>query len=215
MQRNLAGNKIKWTVNPPAVPRFGGTRDSLVTSSISTIFKILGKESLKEKYLSTVICIVEQLLNNRLLTAVSSDYEDLDTNHFLVGGANVSLPISLFSDNKSSYHKMFRHISEQLKAPWKRWMSNYLPSFQRRAKWRTESDSDIKVGYLVWMADEKESYFNYLLARFPKFLEGDDKISGMATIKTASGTYLRPLVKLISLDFDRIWNYFAMLRSDI
>ena len=66
--------------------------------------------------------IAEQLLNNQPLTVVSSDIEDLDKitpNHFLVGGANVSWPISLFSDNNASYRKMFRHISEQLKALWK------------------------------------------------------------------------------------------------
>ena len=61
---------------------------------------------MKEENPSTVICIAEQLLNNQLLTAVSSDVEDLDTitpNLFLVGRANVSWPISLFGDNKASY----------------------------------------------------------------------------------------------------------------
>ena len=83
-------------------------------------------------------------------------------------------------------------------------MSEYLPSLQRRAKWRTESGADFKVGVLVWMVDEKESYFNYPLARIQKLHEGDDKIARTATIKTAKGTYLRPLVKLISLEIDRI-----------
>ena len=99
---------------------------------------------------------------------------------------------------------MFRHINEQLKTLWKQWMSEYLPSLQRRANLRTESGADIKVGDLVWMVDEKDSYFNYPLARIQKLHEGDDKIATMATIKTAKGTYLRPLVKLITLDIDRI-----------
>ena len=152
---------------------------SLVKLSKRAILHILGKESLKEENLSTVICIAEQLLNNRPLTALSSDVEDLDTitpNHFLVEGANVSWHISLFSDNSASYRKLFRHIIEQLEALWKRWMSKYLPSLQRRAKWRTDSGADIKVGDLVWMVDEKESYFNYPLARIQKLHEGDDKM---------------------------------------
>ena len=207
MQRNLAQNGIQWTFNPPAAPHFGGAWDYLVKSSKRAIFSILGKESLKEENLSTVIWIAEQLLNNRPLTAVSSDVEDLYTitpNHFLVGGANVSCPFSLFSDNNASYRKMFRRISEQLKALWKRWMSEYLPSLERRAKKRTDSGADIKVGDLVWMVDEKESYCNYPLARIQKLHEGDDKITRTATIKTAKGTYIRPLVKLITLDIDRI-----------
>ena len=64
-------------------------------------------------------------------------------------------------------------------------MSEYLPSIQRRANWRTESGADIKVGDLVWMVDEKDSYFNYPLARIQKLHEEDDKIARMATIKTA------------------------------
>ena len=60
------------------------------------------------------------------------------------------------------------------------------------------------MGDLVWMVYEKESYFNYPLARIQKLHEGDDKIDRMATIKTAKGTYIRPLVKLITSDIDRI-----------
>ena len=163
MQRNLAQNGKQWTFNPPAAPHFGGAWESLVKTSKRAIFNVLGKESLKEQNLSTIICTAEQLLKNQTLTPISSDVEDLDTitpNHFLVGEANVSWPISLFSENNASYRKMFRHISEQLKALWKRWMSEYLPSLQRRAKWRTESGAEIKVGDLVWMVDEKDGYFN-------------------------------------------------------
>ena len=100
----------------------------------------------------------------------------------------MSWPISLLSDNKVSYQKMFRHIREQLKALWKRWISEYLPSLHRRAKWGTESGADIKVGDLVWMVDEKESCLSYILARIQKLHGGDDNIARMATIKAAIGT---------------------------
>ena len=60
------------------------------------------------------------------------------------------------------------------------------------------------MGDLVWMVDEKESYLNYRLARNQKLQEGDDKITRTATTKAAKGTYLGPLVKLTSLDIDRI-----------
>ena len=59
---------------------------------------------------------------------------------------------------------------------------HYLPSLQRGAKWRTKSGADVKVGDLVWKVDEKESYFNYPLARIQKLHEGDGKTARMATI---------------------------------
>ena len=116
----------------------------------------------------------------------------------------MSWPISVFSDNKASYQKRFRHLSEQLEALWKRWMSEYLPSLQLRAKWRTVSGAESKVGDLVWMVDEEGSYSNYPLAIIQKPHEGHDKITRMTTIKTAKVFYSRQLVKLISLDIDRI-----------
>ena len=70
MQRNLAQNGIPCNFNPPSAPHFGGAWESLVKSSKRAIFNILGKESLKEENLSTVICIAEQLLNSGPLTAV-------------------------------------------------------------------------------------------------------------------------------------------------
>ena len=109
MQQKLTQNGIQWTFVPPAAPHFGGAWESLVKSS-----EILGKESLKEENLSTVICIAEQLLNNRPSTAISSDVEDLDTirpNHFLVGGANVSWPISLFSNNNAPNFRLNGSLS--------------------------------------------------------------------------------------------------------
>ena len=62
------------------------------------------------------------------------------------------------------------------------------------------------------MVDEKESYFNYILARIQKLHEGHDKTARIATIKYVRGAYLRPLVKLISLDLDRFWKYFARIK---
>ena len=201
MQRNLAQNDILRNSILPAAPHFGDAWKSLVKLSKRAIFNIFGRESLKVENLSTIFCIAEQLPNNRPLTAVISDVEDLQwitMNHFLVGGANVSWPISLSSDNTASNRKMFRHLSEQLKrALWKRWTSKYLPLFQRRAKWRIDSGTDIKVGDYVWMVDEKESHFNYPLARIQKIHGGYDKIARMATSKTVKGSYLRPLVKRV------------------
>ena len=75
MQRNSVQNGRQWISSPTAAPYFSGAWESIVKSSKSEIFKILGKESLKEENLSTVICIAQQLLNNRPLTAVSRDVE--------------------------------------------------------------------------------------------------------------------------------------------
>ena len=56
---------------------------------------IVGNRSVTEDVLSTTMCIVEQTLNARPLTPVSSDVNDLEAliaNQFLLGKRNVCLP---------------------------------------------------------------------------------------------------------------------------
>ncbi|XP_075264725.1 uncharacterized protein LOC142356827 [Convolutriloba macropyga] len=61
----LAEESIKWTFNPPAAPHFGGVWERLVKSFKKALYNVLGKQSLTEDRLRTVLCVVEQLMNNR------------------------------------------------------------------------------------------------------------------------------------------------------
>ena len=129
---------IKWSFNPPAAPHFGGVWDKLVRSSKKALFNVLGKQSLKEDRLQTVICIVEQLLSNRPLTDVSSkvfDLQPLTPNYFLIGQVNVNWPNAFFSGTTVSYRKLFRGQHSIILAVWNRWMNKYLPTLQQRNKW--------------------------------------------------------------------------------
>ena len=56
---------------------------------------ILDNRSLNNEVLSTTMCLVEQTLNARPLTAVSDDPDDLTAlapNHILLGQENASAP---------------------------------------------------------------------------------------------------------------------------
>ena len=83
---------IKWTFNPPGAPYFGGFWERLVRSCKKAMWNILGSQSLKEEHLTTVVCTVEELLNNRPLRVASSDVEDLEAltpNQFLLGRSTI------------------------------------------------------------------------------------------------------------------------------
>ena len=89
----LTESGIKWSFNPPAAPHFGEVWERLVRSCKKALFNVLGKQSLKEDRLRTVLCIVEQFLNNRPFTDISSDVSDLQpltANHFLIGQVKVN-----------------------------------------------------------------------------------------------------------------------------
>ena len=202
----LAEESIKWTFNPPAAPHFGGVWERLVKSCKKALYNILGKQSLTEDRLRTVLCVVEQLMNNRPLTDVSGDVTDLQPltpNHFLIGQISINWPNALFSGTTASYRKLFRGQHSILVAVWNRWMSEYLPCLQQRTKWAKEELIEPKTGDLVWIVDKNVHPFNFPLGRIQEVHKSDDQIARSALVKTLTGSYKRPIVKLITVNCDR------------
>ena len=78
IEEHLIQRGIRWKFNPPAAPRFGGVWEWLVRSCKKAMYALLGNISVTEDILSTTMCIVEQTLNARPLTPVSSDVNDLE-----------------------------------------------------------------------------------------------------------------------------------------
>ena len=72
-EEGAAKLRISWTFKSPGAPHFGGVWERLVRSCKKPMWNFLGSQSLKEELLTTIVCSVEQLLNNRSLTASSSD----------------------------------------------------------------------------------------------------------------------------------------------
>ena len=206
MTTSLAKKGIKWIFNTPAAPHFGGVWERLVRSCKKALYNVLGKQKLSEDKLRTVLCIVEQLINNRPITDVSSDVSDLEPltpNHFLIGQVSVNWPNALLSGTSASYRKLFRDQHSILVSVWNRWMNEYLPSLQQRSKWAKEELSEPKVGDLVWIIDKNVHPFSYPLGRIAEVYKGDDDVVRSAMVKTNLGSYKRPIVKLIPVNSDR------------
>ena len=75
------------------------------------MFAVLGNRRLTDETLQTTICIVEQTLNARPLTPVSSDPNDLEAltpNHFLLGRANIAVPFFPSAENYAVLSKSFK-----------------------------------------------------------------------------------------------------------
>ena len=169
------------------------------------MYNIIDNASLKKGTLRTVLCIMEQLLSNRPLTAVSSDVSDtqpLTPNLFLVGQQKVHWLIAFFSGTPAGFRKLFRDQQDILTDVWKRWVSEYLPALQQRNKLSKEEIRSHFVGDLVWIIDKDIKPFNYPLGRIVELFKGDDDVARAATVKTATGTYKIPIVRLIPVDSD-------------
>ena len=90
---------------------------------------ILDNRSLTDVVLSTTMCLVEQTLNARPLTAVSDNPEDLTAltpNHFLLGRKNASAPFMPSSERYHDLTKSFKTAQTYADMIWKRWNREYL-----------------------------------------------------------------------------------------
>ena len=102
---------------------------------------ILGNRNLTDEVLSTTMCLVEQTLNARPLTAVSDDPEGLTKltpNHFLLGRESFREPFMSPSERYHDLQKSFQTAQAYADMIWKRWTREYLPQWNQRSKWSKE-----------------------------------------------------------------------------
>ncbi|GFS51375.1 integrase catalytic domain-containing protein [Trichonephila clavipes] len=69
--------KIQWKFSPPSAPWWGGFWERLVGMLKNVLRKVLGKASLNEEELNTLLCDAESIINSRPITYLSEDPKDL------------------------------------------------------------------------------------------------------------------------------------------
>ena len=113
IESDLAQKKIVWKFNPPGAPHFGRIWERLVSKLQEGHDCNLGqpKPHRRGTQHNKTMCLVEQTLNARPLTAVSDDPEDLTAitpNHFLLGRENASAPFMPSSERYQDLRKSFK-----------------------------------------------------------------------------------------------------------
>ena len=199
IEEHLIQRGIRWKFNPPAAPHIGGVWERLVRSCKKAMYAVLGNRSVTEDVLSTTFCIVEQTLNARPLTPVSSDVNDLEAltpNHFLLGNKNVCLPYLPCAEEFVDHRKLFRQTQVYANLIWDRFRKEYLPTLNNRQKWRSTANETLKEGDLVWLIEDSDKRGYYNLGRVTETIDGSDGVIRSATVRTNDGVYKRPVVKL-------------------
>ena len=199
IQEHLTQRGIRWKFNPPAAPHFGGVWERLVRSCKKAMYAVLGNRSVTEDFLSTTMCIVEQTLNSRPLTPVSSDvndFEALTPNHFLLGNKNVCLPYLPCAEEFVDHRKLFRQTQGYANLIWDRFRKEYLPTLNNLQKWRSTANETLKEGDLVWLIKDSDKRGYYNLGRVTETIDGSDGVIRSAIVRTIDGVYKRPVIKL-------------------
>lgn len=197
----LAENRIDWSLNVPAASHFGGNWEANIKSLKTHLYRVIGEQILSFEELSTVLAQVESVMNTRpLCRTLSSDPSEplaLTPAHFLNLTPLKYLPSREIDD---SLHTLSRHdlLDKLVQSFWKRWRTDYLHTLQSRRKWNTPVDP-ITVGTVVVVLTENAPPLHWPLAVVEEVFPDSKGVTRIVRIKTASGTYLRPTVRLCAL----------------
>ena len=82
----MAQRGIEWTFNPPVASHQGGMWERLIRSLRRILHSMVGERLVDVETLRTFLVEVDKILNDRPITPVSSDPQDLEAlrNHILV-----------------------------------------------------------------------------------------------------------------------------------
>lgn len=92
-------DNIKWSFNPPTASHHGGAWESMIKLIRKVLTSVLHQQTLTDEVLVTVLCEAEAILNDRPLTKVSQDLDDLEPltpNHLLTLKRRPVFPPGLF-----------------------------------------------------------------------------------------------------------------------
>ena len=169
-----------------------------------TVLKFtLGGHVVADVVLQTLLTEVERVLNRRAPTANSdgpSDFEPLTHAHFLMQRKAICLPPGVF-DKTDMYKKKWRQVQYLANLFWERWLKEYLPSLQPRAKWR-KALPNVKPNALVLLVNDNTPRGHWNLGRVIETYPGPDGLVRTVKVKTKDSVYVRPIQKLCLLEND-------------
>ncbi|XP_021955592.1 uncharacterized protein LOC110851951 [Folsomia candida] len=201
---HLSKDGIDWHFNPPAFPHFGGLWEAGGKSVKFHLRRIMGTQRLTFEEMTTITSQIESILNSRPLTPESNnpdDYNALTPGHFLIGAPLNSIPEPTLEDVKISRLSRWQLLQQMVQSFWKRWSNEYLTRLQQRPKWMSKSPN-ISIGAMVVIKDETQPPLKWKLGRIESLHPGPDAIVRVVTVRTSTGTFKRPIVKLCLLPID-------------
>ncbi|XP_066585528.1 uncharacterized protein [Prorops nasuta] len=201
----LAEKGIKWEFIPPSSPHFGGLWEAGVKATKHHLIRVIGDHALTFEEFATVLAKIEACLNSRPLCPMSGDIEDLEAltpSHFLTGGPSSlipDIPLQSVPENRLSRFQLLTKMQQHF---WKRWSHEYLHYLQERSKWQ-EPKENFAVGQLVVVHDDRFPPAKWQLGRIVQVHPGHDGLIRVVTVKTASSSFDRPIVRLSPLPMDK------------
>ena len=198
----LTQKNIKWIFNPPTGSHWGGIWERCIRSVRAVLSALVEQQTLDAEGLSTVMCEVESLLNNRPITSISSDPKDLEAlspNHLLLLRSCVTMPPGVFCQHDNYVRRRWRQVQYMVDLFWRRWVREYVPLLQTRNKW-CQTRKNLKIGDIVLLVDYNAPRGYWPLAQVINVFPGSDGLVRKVRVRTQSSVFDRPISKCVLLE---------------
>lgn len=176
-------------------------RSTLWRSVGKTDQAVLQHQVMDDEMLQTAFCEVESILNDRPITTVSADPNDLEPltpNHLLQLKTKPLLPPGLFCKDDLYTRKRWRQVQYLADLFWQRWAKEYLPLMQQRQKW-VNTRRNLQPNDIVVIVDETAPRNSWPLGRVVKTLPGPKGLVRSVLVQTKTNILQRPISKLCLL----------------
>lgn len=126
----------------------------------------------------------------------------LTPGHFLVGTPLNDFPSSDLCDINENRLVRWQRVEQLRQHFWRRWSTEYIHSLQERHKWKINKGQQLRVGQLVLLKQQGLAPLHWLIGRIEQVHADSDGNARSATIKTPSGSLVRPLSKIAILPIE-------------
>ena len=201
ISRFCSNQHIKWKFIPERAPHFGGLWEAAVKSMKICLRRTVSSHKLTFEEFTTILTQIESCLNSRPLVPLQYDedgIEALTPGHFLIGKPPESIPDPAFSYRTLSLLRRWHLCQALVRHFWQRWSTEYISSLRRYTQWHHPT-RNVQVGDVVILQEDNMVPTKWPLAKVIQTHTGKDGLVRVVTIKTATGTYKRPVIKIALL----------------
>lgn len=193
---------IEWKYIPEKSPHFGGLWESAVKSAKAHLKRVLSSVKLTFEEITTVFAQIEACMNSRPLVPINSPDDDgieaLTPGHFLTGRPLCALPDPQRSYRAVSILQRWHLCQHLIRQHWSRWHTEYICSLNKYNKW-FHSERNVAIGDIVLIKEGGIVPTKWPMGRIVNVYPGKDKLVRVVSVKTAQGTYKRPVSKVAIL----------------
>ena len=208
----MENHSVQWRFSIPRSPWKGGFFERMIGITKGCLSKALYRKIVTYDELRTLLTEFTALINNRPLTYITEDSDEVLTPNHLIYGRNICLapPLNALAEDEIPFAEnidlrvQYSKLSDLLRKFEKSWNSDYLTAL--REKHYNCVDANVncpfKVGDVVLVNLDNCSRKWWPLGRVQTLISGPDGVIRSVEVTVGSKVYHRSLNKLVPLEVD-------------